>query len=991
MSLADSLDIVVVRELKELPGFLSNAPIFCDTETDGLFGTLITLQLYQPQLNEKIYIVECVDISLKDIQELLKPLHSVWYNAHYDLTCLQIVPERFEDGFVLAKLKFYDAPSFSLDVIAKHIGYPTAYEGLDKKKIRKTFTTQALENNQYKYAAVDVYVLHKIYELCVDILPLQCYKLDIISLKYALVYQNNGIPINKAEVLRLIEECQTKLNTLTEGSLKGINYNSPKQCKELLHTPNSDKLTLLTLINQGNTLAKDIYDARRLAKKLNMLQSYAFDRVYSRFNPVGASSGRFTASSKGVAQGINAQQIPRALKYLVRSNDPTKAIIELDYSTIELRLAAALYGDVVMRDSLLKGVDLHTFTAQTVTGKKDITKEERTFAKIINFGFVYGMSAKAFVNYAFMGYDINVSQAEAEEVRKKYFAQYKDLQRHHDYIWKNYDKPKFFVKTALGRCVKPKLGTDAINTPVQGTGAECLKLAIHYVLEKHPELIHSIINVVHDSLVLEVPANKAEEIAEEVKTCMFTAWKKLCNSPVFKFKDIPIDVGVEITQPVKPEETATSELIIKDIDLDEFGNILPDNRDKIALIDADTLAYTSALVGDIVQEALPKEFYSDKEWKDIINNPTYDPVKNTYVVPDLQLALEAAEQKLEKILKYSGCEKCELHFTKGKSSFRYYLSKTYKATRVTKPPTQLLQVKDYLVKKYNGFVWEDWEADDVVVYYKTTYPEKYILCCVDKDVYNSTPGVHFNYYESGVFNKSMGFMPEVTQAQATMWIYKQAIIGDKSDNIKGCPGIGEKRVSAYIYEGLTKDQLKANVIKAFKDAGATKEEALNTLRLVDMHTLYEKNGELCLKEEFLPKDMKMKTKEVTKQDTGIKYDANKLRYDLIPPVATKALAEVLTYGAQKYEPNGWQKVEKDRYIAAAWRHFEQWREGEVLDKESNLPHLAHLLTNVSFLLWFEGRSLEDIKQEADRACVKCSHEYSANLLFCPACNEPYTE
>ena len=86
----------------------------------------------------------------------------------------------------------------------------------------------------------------------------------------------------------------------------------------------------------------------------------------------------------------------------------------------------------------------------------------------------------------------------------------------------------------------------------------------------------------------------------------------------------------------------------------------------------------------------------------------------------------------------------------------------------------------------------------------------------------------------------------------------------------------------------------------------------------------------------------------------MKFDSGKLRYGLIPPSATKALASVLTYGAKKYKPNNWQSVDDtSRYVDALYRHLESWRGGEKLDSESGLPHLAHALTNISFLIHFE--------------------------------------
>ena len=89
----------------------------------------------------------------------------------------------------------------------------------------------------------------------------------------------------------------------------------------------------------------------------------------------------------------------------------------------------------------------------------------------------------------------------------------------------------------------------------------------------------------------------------------------------------------------------------------------------------------------------------------------------------------------------------------------------------------------------------------------------------------------------------------------------------------------------------------------------------------------------------------------TKIVTGMKFDTGKLQYSLIPTSATKALAEVLTYGANKYAPNNWQLVQdgETRYLDALFRHLEAFRSGEVNDEESGLHHLSHALTNVAFL------------------------------------------
>ena len=93
-----------------------------------------------------------------------------------------------------------------------------------------------------------------------------------------------------------------------------------------------------------------------------------------------------------------------------------------------------------------------------------------------------------------------------------------------------------------------------------------------------------------------------------------------------------------------------------------------------------------------------------------------------------------------------------------------------------------------------------------------------------------------------------------------------------------------------------------------------------------------------------------------KEESGRKMDQEKTRLDLIPAWTLEALGRVLTYGAKKYAPDNWKRMENgnDRYYAALLRHLTAWRGGEVEDPESKLPHLWHVLCNVVFLIYFSG-------------------------------------
>ena len=90
---------------------------------------------------------------------------------------------------------------------------------------------------------------------------------------------------------------------------------------------------------------------------------------------------------------------------------------------------------------------------------------------------------------------------------------------------------------------------------------------------------------------------------------------------------------------------------------------------------------------------------------------------------------------------------------------------------------------------------------------------------------------------------------------------------------------------------------------------------------------------------------------------GLKHDKGKLRYSLIPPIALKALASILTFGADKYAPNNWQLIDSpvERYTDALYRHLEAWRAGEHTDSESGKPHLWHAFTCLAFLIYFTSK------------------------------------
>lgn len=539
-----SLDEVVIDK---------NLPVFCDIETDGLYKDTRLIQLYQANM-DTVILLDTDILNITDIKQFLKDLHTVWYNASYDLGTLNIVTKEFDDLFYLTKLAyphFNVKLGYSLDKVIYQLKLGNIYDDLkiDKKAMQKAGYVKGayLSQNQLLYAALDVYILSLLWnnEKIQAIRNTNIYKLDIASLRYSVQYQQNGLPINR-EALKIELDNAIKQQAEYQKELGDLNVNSTPQCQKALGTTSTDSKTLAKLISEGNRLAYLIKMQRKVIKSISFLKSWDYDRVYTKFNPAGAITGRYTSTGGKLPGYVNVQQITRNLQYLFNvGKHSNNVVLSADYSTLEIRLACAIFNDKAMYKQLMNNEDLHTSMAKLVTGKSEITKEDRTNAKAVNFGYLFGMSAITFKEYALDNYGLVFTQEQCDNLRKAYFKKYPDIKQYHNNVWSNYKNHDFVYTTALGRKVKPKLGTDGINGPVQGTGVECTKLAVHYLIKENPKALDYIINVVHDSIYLEVPKADKEYWSKLLSSSMLKSWETIRQLPLFKYKDIPIDAEVE--------------------------------------------------------------------------------------------------------------------------------------------------------------------------------------------------------------------------------------------------------------------------------------------------------------------------------------------------------------------------------------------------------------------------------------------------------------
>ena len=251
----------------------------------------------------------------------------------------------------------------------------------------------------------------------------------------------------------------------------------------------------------------------------------------------------------------NLQQVPRdsSIRSLIGA-PPGWTFVQADYSQIELRVAAMLSGEPNMKMIFQTGGDIHTKTAQDMTGKPEPAKEERKKAKAVNFGFLYGMGWMKFVEYARDKYDVHLTDREAKQFRKRYFEAYPGLAPWHQKQRKLANSLQQ-VRNPIGRIrrlpevlspeqgLKAEAERQAINSPVQGFASDITQMAL---VELHQTLfnpkIFKLLGSVHDSVLMLIKDEYLDEMLPKVKAIMESP--KLFKK--FKFRPtVPIIVDIE--------------------------------------------------------------------------------------------------------------------------------------------------------------------------------------------------------------------------------------------------------------------------------------------------------------------------------------------------------------------------------------------------------------------------------------------------------------
>ena len=571
------LSIVGEEAIKKLVKDLEKEKEICiDTETTGIDANNVALVglSFSIKEHEGYYVpvnTTTVDNNAEKILALFAPLFAqkditwIGQNLKYDFLVLkwygvEIKGKTFDT--MLAHYVIEPEGRRSMDLLsAQFLGYePVSIENLIGKKGKNQGSMQDVPLDQItEYAAEDADITLQLKNCFTPLLTKKGVNKVFEEVENPLVrvlvdMEYEGVKVDTAflnEYSKVLEEEAKKAeeSVFTQAGVR-FNLASPKQLGEVLFDilkldPKAKKTKtgqyatgeeVLSKMAAKHKIVDDILNFREFTK----LKSTYVDAIPALINP---KTGRIhTSYAQAVAvtgrlssTNPNLQNIPirsergKEIRKAFIPRDPNRILVSADYSQIELRIVAAISGDPNMCDAFKQGKDIHTATAAKVYGVAEsaVTKEMRYKAKSVNFGIIYGQGAFGLAD------NLGISRTEAKEIIDNYKKEFPNIQKYMDQQI-NQAKELGFVETLMGRkrwlrdinssnfTVRGFAERNAINSPIQGSAADMIKLAmirVHQEMKKKNWESKMILQV-HDELVFDAVEGELPALKELILSCM---------------------------------------------------------------------------------------------------------------------------------------------------------------------------------------------------------------------------------------------------------------------------------------------------------------------------------------------------------------------------------------------------------------------------------------------------------------------------------------
>ncbi|MCW5620868.1 MAG: DNA polymerase I [Burkholderiales bacterium] len=475
--------------------------------------------------------------------------------ANHGIRLRGVVHDTCVQSYVLESHKPHDMDSLA----QRHLGIKTiTYEEVAGKGATRIGFDQVSIERATEYSAEDADVTLQLHQalypriLAEPSLHFVYEQIEVPVMEVLYEMEQAGVLIDSDLLGRHSQELGRRLLGIEQQAKdvagQPFNLNSPKQIQEILFerhqlpvlkkTPSGQPSTDEDVLEQlalDYPLARLILDYRALSKlkstysdKLPRMVDRRTGRVHTTFNQTTAVTGRLSSNDP------NLQNIPirnaegrRIREAFVAA--PGHQLVSADYSQVELRIMAHLSHDATLLAAFRSGEDVHRRTAAEIFGTpgEEVTSEQRRYAKTINFGLIYGMSAFGLAS------QLGIERAAAQQYMERYFARYPGVKAYMD-ATRQSARERGYVETVFGRRLympdinasnnQRRMGAEraAINAPMQGTAADLIKLAMLAVQRwlRAEGLAARLILQVHDELVLEVPDAELEVVRERLPALM---------------------------------------------------------------------------------------------------------------------------------------------------------------------------------------------------------------------------------------------------------------------------------------------------------------------------------------------------------------------------------------------------------------------------------------------------------------------------------------
>ena len=574
------------EQISEIVSILKSAIEICfDTETTGIDANdaeLVGLS-FSIKPGEGYYIPCLADQKetsgrLKLFEQLFNDETKIWIgqNIKYDMLLLKWYGYELKGNIFDTMLAHYVIEpdgKRSMDALsAKYLGYePVHIDELIGKKGKSQGNMRDVEAGKIKeYAAEDADITLQLKNIFLPQLKQKevervFYEVENPLVKVLTAMEFEGIRIDEGFLNEYSKELEKEAKVAEESVYQqaGVRFNlaSPKQLGEVLFDkmqidPKAKKTKtgqyatgedVLLKLAGNNKIVDDILAFREFTKlkstyvdALPLMINKKTGRVHTSYAQAVAVTGRLSSNNP------NLQNIPirtergREIRKAFIPRDKDHVLVSADYSQIELRIVAAISGDVNMCEAFKTGKDIHNATAAKVfnVDEKEVTREMRYKAKSVNFGIIYGQGAFGLAE------NLGIPRAEAREIIENYKKQFPGIQKYMDDTI-NFARENGYVETLMGRkrwlkdinsanfTVRGFAERNAINSPIQGSAADMIKLAmikIHHEFNKHNFRSKMLLQV-HDELVFDAHKDEVEMIKPIILNCMQSALALPNNVP----------------------------------------------------------------------------------------------------------------------------------------------------------------------------------------------------------------------------------------------------------------------------------------------------------------------------------------------------------------------------------------------------------------------------------------------------------------------------